>query len=132
VDAFNRALEEVELGAPDPATSLVAAGGRFSVAQLVHDVPSPDGPPGDVRTVLAVDAGRAHLALGEPEAPPDVTVSLSYADAAALSRGTLAAAEALGAGRVRVRGDLAVLVAGQELLATAAGALADLHADTTY
>ena len=49
----------------------------------------------------------------------DVTIALDYTDAAALATGTLSPAEALTAGRIRVRGDLSVLAAGQELLAAA-------------
>ena len=56
----------------------------------------------------------------------------SYADAADLSRGTLSPAEALAAGRVRVRGDLSVLVAAQQALAAAADLLGPLQAATTY
>ena len=62
----------------------------------------------------------------------DVVISLSYEDAAALSRGELDPTEALGAGRVHVRGDLSVLVAGQGILASAAGRMAELQANTSY
>jgi len=131
---FNRALGGADLGAPGDGGSLAAAGGRFAVAQLVDGVPGA----GEVRTLLVVDDGRATLYLvgqggGEvPQVEPDVTLSLSYTDAAQMSRGALSPAAALGEGRVRVRGDLAVLVAGQQLLATASGLLAGLQADTTY
>ena len=89
------------------------------------------------RVTLVVEDG--HVSLEPSTAPgdasatePQVTVSLSYDDAAALSRGQLDPAEALGAGKVRVRGDLSVLVAGHTLLAAAADRLADLQAATTY
>ena len=45
-----------------------------------------------------------------------MTIALAYADAAALSRGELTPADALNAGRIRVRGDLSALVAAQQLL----------------
>jgi putative sterol carrier protein len=48
---------------------------------------------------------------------------LGYAEALAMARGDLDPADALAAGRVRVRGDLAALVAGQEVLAQAAARL---------
>ena len=48
---------------------------------------------------------------------------LGYPDALAMARGELDPADALAAGRVRVRGDLAALVAGQDVLATAAARL---------
>ena len=50
---------------------------------------------------------------------------LGYEDALALALGRLDPADALAAGRVRVRGDLAALVAGQEVLAAAASRLGD-------
>ena len=62
----------------------------------------------------------------------DVTITVSYEDAASMSRGDLAPAEALNAGRIRVRGDLAVLVAAQEILAAARAATVVLDSSTTY
>jgi hypothetical protein len=76
-----------------------------------------EGPPGDA---------------DEDRREPEVTVVLSYEDAAAMSRGELDPIAALGSGRVRIRGDLSVLVAGQERLAAAASHLAALHQRTTY
>lgn len=61
-----------------------------------------------------------------------MVISLGYEDAAALARGELDPTEALAAGRVRVRGDLSVLVAGQALLAAAAAQMAALQAETTF
>jgi putative sterol carrier protein len=136
VAAFNAAVADLDATGVGAGTSLVAGSGSFRVAQLVRGAPG-----GDVRVTLTVDAGRVRMAVDrfgpdvtpvEPTPPADVTVSIDYADAAALSRGELDPADALGRGLVRVRGDLAVLVAGQELLAAAAGRLADLQALTTY
>ena len=57
------------------------------------------------------------------------TIVLGYADALAMARGELDPADALAAGRVRVRGDLAALVAGQDVLAAAAARLGDRALD---
>ena len=59
------------------------------------------------------------------------TIALGYADALALALGRLDPADALAAGRVRVRGDLAALVAGQEVLAAAADLLGSALDDLT-
>jgi putative sterol carrier protein len=59
------------------------------------------------------------------------TIALGYADALALALGRLNPADALAAGRVRVRGDLAALVAGQEVLAAAARLLGPALDDLT-
>lgn len=134
VAAFNEGVAGLNPSSVDADASLVAAGGHFSVTQVVHGAPAPDeGAAADLVATLAVDDHRVSLRLGEPaDGPPDVTVALSWTDASALSRGELDAAGALAAGRVRVRGDLSVLVAAQALLAAAAGRLTDLQAATTY
>jgi len=134
VAAFNEGVAGLDPSSVDTGASLVAAGGSFSVTQLIHGAPGPPGDPGsDLLATLSVGEGRVSLALGPPETgPADVTVSLSWADAAALARGELDAAGALAQGRVRVRGDLSLLVAAQGLLAAAAGRLGELQAATTY
>jgi len=134
VDGFNAALDGVEFPAPGPDAGLAAADGRFSVAQEVRGTPD-----GDVRLVLRTGDGALSLAVGPLDGPADdgpdrvdVTIALGYEDAAALATGRLSAADALTAGRIRVRGDLSVLVAGQELLSAARRHTQGLDADTTY
>lgn len=132
VAAFNEAVEGLDLAGVDTGGALGAADGSFTVCQVVHG-----GPDGDLVVSLVVDGGRLHLEQGDPSdrdaaEAARTTISLSYEDAAAMSRGELDPAEALGWGRVRVRGDLAVLVASQALLAAAGGRLAGLQATTTY
>ncbi len=61
-----------------------------------------------------------------------MTIVLSYSDAVALSNGELTPAEALTAGRIRVRGDLSVLVTAQSMLETARERTVELSATTTY
>lgn len=131
VAGFNAALEGVELPVPGPDAGLAAADGHFTVAQEVRGTPD-----GDVRLLLSADAGAVHLEVGPlliiPPIDADVTIALGYEDAGALSTGGLSPAEALNAGRVRVRGDLSVLAAGQDLLRAARQHTRALDADTTY
>jgi len=133
VEAFNAALAGAVLPAPGPEAGLAAAGGRFTVAQEVRG-----GPDGDVRLVLRTADGALALELGPlvdatgTSAAADVTIALGYADAVALARGTLSPAEALNAGRIRVRGDLSVLAAGQVLLEEARTRTGALDATTTF
>jgi ubiquinone biosynthesis protein UbiJ len=61
-----------------------------------------------------------------------VTIALDYADAAALSQGGLTPAEALNAGRIRVRGDLAALAASQQILDGARSGAEGKLSPTTY
>lgn len=128
VEAFNQAVAGLEVAPQDAGVSLVADGGSFRVAQVVHG-----GPDGELAVALEVDGGRLRLELGAAgDVRGDVVVSLSYDDAAAMARGELDPGTAVAEGRVRVRGDLAVLVAAQALLVAAAGRLAGLQAGTTY
>ena len=128
--AFNAALEGVVLPAPGPEAGLAASDGRFIVAEEVRGTPD-----GDVRLVLRSADGGLSLEVGPLTAEStaaDVTIALGYEDAAALSTGTLSPAEALTDGRIRVRGDLSVLSAGQELLSAAREHTGTLDAGTTY
>jgi hypothetical protein len=138
VARYNEVLAGVEGPLPAPDAGLATAEGRFTVAQEVHDTPD-----GDIR--LLVMAGGDGLRFrveplgGGPadderrtEPVPDVTIVLSYEDAAAMSKGELTPAEALNAGRIRVRGDLSVLVAGQHMVEAARRQVEGLLPATTY
>ena len=124
IAAFNEAVRGLEA---DPHVSL-------RMLQVVQG-----GPEGTVRVLLRVQEGRVSLeraAAGQPGEPapvpaPQVTVSVQFDDALALSRGELDPAGLLAAGRVKVRGDLSVLVTGQEILAAAAPRLDALSERTT-
>ena len=58
-----------------------------------------------------------------------MTIRLTWADAVAMAAGALAPAEAIAAGRVRVRGDLSVLAEAQAVLAEVQPHLADVCDD---
>ena len=128
VQAFNAALAGLDLTdaiAQAGAGSLTAAQGAFSVAQVVTDAPAMPGASGGiVRTVLNVGDGGIMLTPDPDERlPSNVTIVVAYVDALSIARGELDPADALAAGRVRVRGELAVLVAGQSVLNAASLAL---------
>ncbi|HUY67449.1 MAG TPA: SCP2 sterol-binding domain-containing protein, partial [Acidimicrobiales bacterium] len=140
-DEFNVALRGVP--GPGPDAGLAAADGHFTMAQEVRG--SPDG---DVRLILRFDDGALRLRLelepvdgpdpdgtgadGPGSAPADVVIALSYEDAVAMSKGELTPADALGSGRVRVRGDLSVLVAAQQMLNAARESSLKVGVSTTY
>ena len=113
-------------------TEDLEGGTSWRMLQVVDGAPD-----GRVRLALVVDGSAdgpaAHFELDPPEdAPAQVTVSVAYDDAAALSRGELDPAQLLATGRVRVRGDLSVLVKGQAVLIAVAGRVAALARETTY
>jgi hypothetical protein len=151
VAEFNAALDGAVLPLPGPDGGLAAADGNFVVAEEIRDTPD-----GDIRVMLRVDGGRIRLSRRAPSdrtgpaedaatgpaedaeeneelgEAANVTIVLSYPDAVALSSGELTPAEALAAGRIRVRGDLSVLVSAYSMLEAARERTAGLAADTTY
>lgn len=88
-------------------------------------------PEGDIYYHVRVSGGSATVARGQAKAP-DVTFSEDYATAAAVASGELSAPAALMAGRIRVRGDLATLMAHQDTLARADPVPAAVRSTTTY
>jgi len=135
VTAVLSELPPTDASSPGPGAHRTS----FSVAQLIHDVPGDLGADGGLlATVLEVSDGRATLSVRMPGGDggltdgADVVLSVAYEDAAALSRGDLHPASALASGKVRVRGDLSLLVAGQEILAVAGAQLEEIRSITTY
>ncbi|MGH9099429.1 MAG: SCP2 sterol-binding domain-containing protein [Acidimicrobiales bacterium] len=136
VAAFNEAVEGPVTEGPategpateGPATEGPATEGpAFRMLQIVGG-----GPEGTVRVALCAGTGRLSMEREPGDDPaPDVTVSMQFDDAIALARGGLDPAALLAAGRVKVRGDLSVLVRGQSLLAEAVRRLEPLSDRTT-
>ncbi len=133
IEACNDAFSRVVLPDPEPDAGLSVGEGRFVIVEEVRG--SPDG---DLRITLTVADRTLHLTcapLGggrDVESKPEVTVALDYADAAAMAKGELGVADALTAGRIRVRGDLSLLTAGQAMLEAARTATGELHVSTSY
>jgi hypothetical protein len=135
VESFDAALGALDLTEAIAAAgtgSLLATDGAFTVAQVVEGDPDAAGADRggstvrSVRTVLTIAEGHAHLALdpdGAASDAADVTMLLGYDDALAMAQGALQPADALAAGRVRVRGDLSALVAAQSVLQAASAML---------
>jgi len=134
VEELNAALAAVHLPDPAPDAGLAMADGRVVVVQEVRGTPD-----GDLRLVLTIDAGTVHLGLDSSagtsdgtDPSPTVTIALAYPDAVALAQGRLTPAEALNAGRIRVRGDLAALAASQQVLNDARSVAGGKLPPTTY
>jgi hypothetical protein len=103
----------------DPGSELVVA----------HRVTG--GPGGDRSYHVAVGRSGARVAPGAPDGR-HVTFTQDYETAAAIARGTLSAQAAFMAGRLRVGGDLSVLVEHHRALADLDDVLAGVRATTTY
>ena len=80
---------------------------------------------------ITLDHGKVTLAEG-PAADPDLRLTTDYATAAAIAAGDLSAQRAFAEGRLRVGGDLRLLIAHQRSIAALDDALAHVRAATTY
>lgn len=89
------------------------------------------GPQGDVEYSVAVDDGDVAVRAGTT-GRADATFTEDYDTAAAINRGELSPQEAFMTGRIRISGNVGVLVASQEVLAGLAPALATVRPSTTY
>ncbi len=124
-DEWLAALAEALRRAPD-----LEEAPRLALGQVVTDVPALEGE-GDVRYTLRVGGGvPASVEPGSVEGA-DVVLVEDYATARELATGTPAAV-LLGEGRVKVRGDVAALIAAQEALAGLATALAGVSVGTVF
>ena len=115
--------------AADPALAAALGDLRLTIEQHVHD-----GPDGDVAWHVAVAGGRVALTPGPAPAasPADLRFTTDYATAAAIAAGDLAAQRAFVEGRLRVGGDLSLLLAHHRALAAVDDALAPVRAEVTY
>jgi hypothetical protein len=119
IDAAGRALADDRLGA-------ALAGVTLTVEQVVTG-----GPDGDVTWHLAIADGKVQLSPG-PAPRADLRLATDYATAAGVAAGELGAQRAFVEGRLRVGGDLSLLVAHQRALAAVDDALAPVRAETVY
>lgn len=106
-------------------TSAAAPAATLSVHQRVTG-----GPDGDVDYVVRLAGGKATFEPGPGQA--DVDLTSDYETAVAISRGLLTPAAAFAAGRLRVGGSPASLIASQDALADVGNLLAGVAGVTTY
>jgi hypothetical protein len=120
IDAAGRAL------AADDRLGAALVGVTLTVEQVVTG-----GPDGPVTWHLAIADGKVALAAG-PAPRADVRLSTDYPTAAGVAACDLAAQRAFVEGRLRIGGDLSLLIAHQRALAAVDDALAPLRAETVY
>jgi hypothetical protein len=126
IDAARRAV------AGSDQLRLATSGITFTIECVVTSAPRELGAPGDaIHWHITVDDGR--VGLGEGAAPhPDLRFTADYDTAARIAEGELGAQRAFVAGRLRVGGDLALLIRHQKALSRVDDALAPVRAETTY
>jgi putative sterol carrier protein len=106
-------------------------GDPAAAADLVLEHLVTGGPDGNVDYHVRVAGGAATIFRG-PAADPDVTFAEDYDTAAAIAGGRLSAPAALLAGRIRVGGDMAALIAHQDMLSVTDPIPAAVRSSTTY
>ena len=109
---------------------------RLTLQQVVTDVegePGVRGVPEEavVRYHLVVEDGRLSVRPGQAPAP-DLTLTQSYELAVALSRGDTNAQQALSTGRLKVSGNVELLVRHARALTSLADVSAPLREATAY
>ena len=140
-DEFNSALEGVVI--PDLVPTLASvpsrADSRWSRRRAALPTETSRSFCESTAVALHLDLGAHHRDGQEPPSgggraqPTPMSPSRCPIQMpAAMSKGELSPAEALNTGRIRVRGDLSVLVAGQQMFEAARSATRDLVASTTY
>jgi SCP-2 sterol transfer family len=110
--------------AGDASLRGATAGVRLTVEYVVIG-----GPRGTIRWHVTIDDGNVGLADG-PAVDPDLRFTTDYATAAQIADGELGAQRAFVEGRLRVGGDLGVLIRHQKALSTIDDALAGVRART--
>jgi hypothetical protein len=118
LDAARRAV------ADDASIGRATAGVRLTVEHVAID-----GPGGTVRWHIAIDDGDVRLAEG-PAVEPDLRFTTDYATASQIATGSLGAQRAFVEGRLRVGGDLTLLIRHHKALSTVDDALAGVRAGT--
>lgn len=120
MEAARRAL------AADDTDRPALAGVKLTVEQTVEDTPD-----GSVTWHIAITDGRMALDPG-PADHADLRITTGWETAAAVAAGTLAAQRAFVEGRLRLGGDLSLLLIHQRALAAVDDVLAPVRALTTY
>ena len=122
----------------DAAGRAVAGDDRLRAAwaglALVVEQRVTGGPDGDVVWHVAIGPEGVALRPGpaDPGRPADLRITTDYTTAAAVASGTVGAQRAFVEGRLRLGGDLTLLMAHQRALAAVHDALAPVRARTTY
>ncbi|HEX6423639.1 MAG TPA: SCP2 sterol-binding domain-containing protein [Acidimicrobiales bacterium] len=110
----------------DGTLAAALAGVTLTVEQVVQG-----GPDGTVVWHIAVREGDVTLGPGPAEAP-DLRFTTDHRTAAQIASGALAAQRAFVEGRLRVGGDLSLLITHQRALASVGDTLAGIRPATTY
>ena len=112
------------------AGALRAVAPRETGAHLVVQQIVTNGPDGEVAYLVRISTDAVELVPGRGDA--DVVFTEDWDTAAAIGEGRLSPQAALMEGRIRTSGNVSVVMAAQDTLASVESALAGVRAATTY
>lgn len=118
--------EADEVAAASPQLAQATASAELVVQQVVTG-----GPDGEVAYVVSLDRGSVGLRPGLTETP-DVTLTVDWDTAVAMSTGALGAQEAFTTGRLQVRGEIGLMLRHGTALTGLNAVFAGLRDRTTY
>jgi putative sterol carrier protein len=116
-DAVKSALNK------DEAFRQAAAGKKASIQQLIM------GPEGQTDYWIVIDDGSIDMGLGDAD-KPDATITQSYATAVALAKSELSAVTAYMTGKIKIGGNMGLLLGLQRVMAQLPAAMASI--DVAY
>ncbi len=120
-------IADASAAASDHAALAAATLGVHLVVQQVVT----GGPDGDVSYVVAIDDGRVGLRVGV-DGGSDVTFTVDWETAVAMSTGALGGQEAFTTGRLQLGGDVDVLLRHGPALVGLDAVFAEVRERTTY
>jgi hypothetical protein len=113
------------------AANEAARGHRLPDGDVVLGQVVTGGPDGEVRYQLRITGGEITIG-NDPADGADATFTEDYPTAVALFRGELSPQDALMAGRIRVAGNVAAVMANQTALAALGPLFAGIRSATTF
>jgi putative sterol carrier protein len=99
-----------------------AAGQRATIQQVITDTD------GETHYWISIVDGRIDLGVGDVDAP-DATITQSYDSAAALAKGELSAVTAFMTGRLKIAGNMGMILGLQGALAQLPAAMAKIDVE---
>ena len=115
-DAVKTALNK------DEAFRQAAAGTKASIQQLIT------GPEDQTDYWILIDDGSIDMGLGDAD-KPDATITQSYATAVALAKSELSAVTAYMTGKIKIGGNMGLLLGLQKVMAQLPAAMASIDVD---
>jgi putative sterol carrier protein len=106
----------------DPQFKQAAAGKKASIQQSIM------GPQGETHYWISIDEGSIEMGVGDASAP-DATITESYETAVALAKGELSAVTGYMTGKIKLGGNMGLLLSLQNVLARLPVAMSSIDVD---